>query len=91
MPDKSEKEKEANAQQEARLTACDQSRECWAEITEAVTTEISKTTTEMMAKFMALLNECAAIPQLVSLQISSGTTRISTMPPFDWTMDKAIY
>ena len=82
MPDKSEKE-EADAQQEARLAACDQSREHQAEIAEVVATEISKTTTELMAKFTALLNECASIPPLVSLQSSSGATRISTMLPFD--------
>ena len=62
------------------------SRDSW-----AVIAEINKTTAEMMAKFMAILNECAATPAPMSLQISSGATRISAMPPFDWTRDKAIY
>ena len=45
----------------------------------------------MMAKFMAMLNEHTAIAMLVSMKTSSGTTRISAMPPFDWTRDKTIY
>ena len=64
------------------MAACDQSRECQTEITEAVAHEISKTITGMMARFTAMLNECAAALPPVSLQISSGATWISTMLPF---------
>ena len=64
------------------MAACDQSRECQAEITQAVAYEISKTISSMMARFTAMLNEYAAAPPPVSLQISSGATGISTMLPF---------
>ena len=75
---------------ESRLTADDKSMECWAEIAEVVAADINKITTKMMAKFTAVLNECAVIPAPIALQISSGAAGISTMPPFDCTRDKAI-
>ena len=44
-----------------------------------------------MARFKAMFNERAAMAMSVSMKTSSGATRISAMPPFDWTRNKAIY
>ena len=60
MPDKTDKEKEADTQWDARLAAHDHSQERQAAIKEVVTAAISKTTAEMTAKFMAMLNEVVA-------------------------------
>lgn len=71
--------------------AIDHSWERQAAIDEAVAATLGKSTTELMAKFMALLIEHIATSMFVALKTSSGAVGISVMPPFDWIRDKATY
>ena len=43
------------------------------------------------ATFTAILNQNNAANMPTSLKVTSGAAGIKTMPPFDWTKDKAIY
>ena len=61
---------------DARHASKDLSWERKAEIEEAVVTAISRATTEIMAKFMAMLNECAATSMPVALKTSSGAATL---------------
>ena len=49
-----------------------------------------RNTIKLTAKLTALLNERLAASMPTTLNTSSGTARISAMPPFDWTRDKTI-
>ena len=69
----------------------DQSWERQAAMDWAIADALARNTTELMAKFMALLNERVTTSMPTALKTSSGATGISAMPPFHWTRDKTIY
>ena len=56
-------------------------------VVEAVTRE----STQLTVTFTAILKESNAVNMPTSLKVTSGAAGIKTMPPFDWTKDKAIY
>ena len=76
---------------DARQQSRDQSRERQAAMDWVITEALVRNTAELMAKFMALLNEILATSMPTALKMSSGAARISEMPHFDWTRDKTIY
>ena len=56
-----------------------------------VTDAVARRIAELTVTFMAFLNEWVTTSMPTSLKVTSGADGISTMPPFDWTKDKAIY
>ena len=48
---------------------------------QAIAETLARNTTELMAKFMALLNERLTMSMPTALKMSSGATGISAMPP----------
>ena len=74
-----------------RQQSRDQSWERKAAMAQAIADALARNTAELMMKFMVLLNERVDMNMSTALKTSSGAARVSAMPPFDWTRDKAIY
>ena len=76
-----------NAHQASR----DLSHERAAAIDKMVAEAIARESAQLTATFTAILNQNSAANMPTSLKVTSRAAGIKTMPPFDWTKDKAIY
>ena len=76
---------------DARHVSKDCSRERINAMDKMIADAPARNTTELTAKFTALLNERVAANTPTTLEVTSGAAGISAMPSFDWTRDKTIY
>ena len=76
---------------DAHQATWDLSRERAAAIDKLVAEAITRESAQITASFTAILRENSVANMPTSLKVTSRATGIKTMPPFDWTKDKAVY
>ena len=69
----------------------DQSCERAVVIDKLVAEAITRESAWLTVTFTAILKESNIVNMPTSLKVTSGAAGIKSMPPFDWTQDKAIY
>ena len=84
-------ENSADATRDACQASKDQSHERAMAIDKLVVEAVAREPAQLTATFTAILKENNTVNMPTNLNVTSGAAGIKTMPPFDWTKDKAIY